>query len=240
MRRAAGGATVMSPSVIDRAAEAAPALDFAAHPEVVRVVAEGERLAFGHLFNPAFATETSLIDPLPHQRIAVYEHLLAQARLRFLLADEPGPGKTIMAGPLHPRDAGPAARPPRPDRAACRPGRQLGARAGQAVRLSLPHRRRRATHAPATRSPALPAATRSSSASTPLPATASSPACRNRPSSPTTLSSSTSAHKLAADRQPDFTIRKTDRYRLAEALAGVPAERRAVVARLVAATTCCC
>src|SRR5262245_34053216 len=43
-----------------------PPIDFATDPEVVRVVAEGERLAYGHLVNPAFAAETSLIDPLPH------------------------------------------------------------------------------------------------------------------------------------------------------------------------------
>ena len=73
-------------------------LDFGADPEVVRLVAEGERLALGHLFNPSFATETSLIDPLPHQRIAVYEHMLPQPHLRFLLADDAGAGKTIMAG----------------------------------------------------------------------------------------------------------------------------------------------
>jgi len=78
--------------------ESSSTLDFAADPEVVRVVAEGERLAYGHHFNPAFATEISMIDPLPHQRIAVYDHMLAQPRLRFLLGDEPGAGKTIMAG----------------------------------------------------------------------------------------------------------------------------------------------
>jgi SNF2 family DNA or RNA helicase len=55
-------------------------------------------LRYGHLFNPSFATEISLIDPLPHQRIAVYEHMLKQTRLRFLLADDAGAGKTIMAG----------------------------------------------------------------------------------------------------------------------------------------------
>ncbi len=77
---------------------AAPPLDFTASPEVVRVLAEGERLSFGHMFNPVFATEISQIDPLPHQRIAVYEHMLKQSPLRFLLADDAGAGKTIMSG----------------------------------------------------------------------------------------------------------------------------------------------
>ena len=73
-------------------------LDFLADPESVKTFVEGERLGYGHLFNPVFATETSLIDPLPHQRIAVYEHMLPQSRLRFLLADDAGAGKTIMTG----------------------------------------------------------------------------------------------------------------------------------------------
>ncbi len=76
-----------------------PPLDFLTDPGVFRVVAEGERLAYAHLFNPAFATEISMIDPLPHQWIAVYDHMLPRLRLRFLLGDEPGAGKTIMAGP---------------------------------------------------------------------------------------------------------------------------------------------
>jgi superfamily II DNA or RNA helicase len=82
---------------------------FRADPELVRLVAEARRLEHAFLFNPAFATETSLIDPLPHQMIAVYgatgfgassdaTGMLANARLRFLLADDAGAGKTIMAG----------------------------------------------------------------------------------------------------------------------------------------------
>jgi len=72
--------------------------DFTGSAEALRALAEGERLSFGHLFNPTFATEISRIDPLPHQRIAVYEHMLPQFPLRFLLADDAGAGKTIMAG----------------------------------------------------------------------------------------------------------------------------------------------
>ncbi len=73
-------------------------IDFLADPEIVRLVVRGEHLAHGFLFNPAFTTEISLIDPLPHQRIAVYDCMLVQPRLRMLLADDAGAGKTIMAG----------------------------------------------------------------------------------------------------------------------------------------------
>ena len=75
-----------------------PSIDFTARPTVVTAVAEAMRLSYGHLANPAFATEVSLIDPLPHQRIAVYERMLNQSPLRFLLADDAGAGKTIMTG----------------------------------------------------------------------------------------------------------------------------------------------
>jgi transcriptional regulator with XRE-family HTH domain len=55
-------------------------LDFTAKPEAVKVLAEGERLSFGHLTNPTFATEISSIDPLPHQSIAVYDCMLCWRR----------------------------------------------------------------------------------------------------------------------------------------------------------------
>lgn len=83
---------------VQTAPDEAPSMDFAADPNAVSAVAEAHRLAYGHLFNPAFATETSLIDLLPHQRIAVYERMLEQTPLRFLLADDAGAGKTIMTG----------------------------------------------------------------------------------------------------------------------------------------------
>ena len=75
-----------------------PEIDFAGDPNVVAAVAEANRLAYAHLFNEAFAAEISSIAPLPHQRIAVYEHMLPQSPLRFLLADDAGAGKTIMTG----------------------------------------------------------------------------------------------------------------------------------------------
>ncbi|NUN04026.1 MAG: DEAD/DEAH box helicase family protein, partial [Bryobacteraceae bacterium] len=65
-----------------------------------RLVSEAHRIRLAHLFDPALAVHTSLIDPLPHQITAVYESMLQRQPLRFLLADDPGAGKTIMAGLL--------------------------------------------------------------------------------------------------------------------------------------------
>jgi len=73
-------------------------VDFGASPDAVLAIVEGERLANGHTANPMFCTEISLIDPLPHQLTAVYGRMLGQHRLRFLLADDAGAGKTIMTG----------------------------------------------------------------------------------------------------------------------------------------------
>jgi SNF2 family DNA or RNA helicase len=75
-----------------------PQLDFGADPETVAAVAEAARLSCGHLASPTFATEISLIDPLPHQRVAVYDRILKSWPIRFLLADDAGAGKTIMTG----------------------------------------------------------------------------------------------------------------------------------------------
>ncbi|MEI6415688.1 MAG: helicase-related protein, partial [Pseudomonadota bacterium] len=65
-----------------------------------RLVSEAHRIRLAHLFDPVLAIHTSLIDPLPHQITAVYEEMLPRQPLRFLLADDPGAGKTIMAGLL--------------------------------------------------------------------------------------------------------------------------------------------
>ena len=65
-----------------------------------RLVSEAHRIRLAYLFDPVMAVHTSLVDPLPHQITAVYEHLLPRQPLRYLLADDPGAGKTIMAGLL--------------------------------------------------------------------------------------------------------------------------------------------
>jgi len=65
-----------------------------------RLVSEAQRIRLAHLFDPRLAVHTSVVDPLPHQITAVYESMLPRQPLRFLLADDPGAGKTIMAGLL--------------------------------------------------------------------------------------------------------------------------------------------
>lgn len=65
-----------------------------------RLVSEAIRINLAHLFDPVLAVHTSLVEPLPHQITAVYETMLPRQPLRFLLADDPGAGKTIMAGLL--------------------------------------------------------------------------------------------------------------------------------------------
>lgn len=69
----------------------APASDF-------KLVAEAQRITLAGLFDPMLAVATSDVRPLPHQIRAVYGELLPRTPLRFLLADDPGAGKTIMAG----------------------------------------------------------------------------------------------------------------------------------------------
>ncbi|MGD0238070.1 MAG: helicase-related protein, partial [Syntrophorhabdales bacterium] len=75
-----------------------PRLDFEGDPEALKLVVDAYRLQNGHLFNKAYGLELSRVVPLPHQRIAVYEHMLPQNPMRFFLADDAGAGKTIMTG----------------------------------------------------------------------------------------------------------------------------------------------
>ncbi len=200
-------------------------LDFTARSTVVSAVAEATRLSYGHLSNPTFATEVSLIDPLPHQRIAVYERMLGLSPLRFLLADDAGAGKTIMTG-LYLREV--LARrllkrvlivPPAglvgnwerelrtlfslPFRivrgADARNGNPFAGTDGDRVIVSID----------TLVQPRMFARLREAVTSDELPYD---------------LVVFDEAHKLAAHQRPDLSVDKTDRYRAAEALAGAPAD----------------
>lgn len=73
---------------------------FDADGERFRLAALAERIRAAAQFDPQFAVGASQVEPLPHQIDAVYNFLLRSPRIRFLLADDPGAGKTIMAGLL--------------------------------------------------------------------------------------------------------------------------------------------
>jgi hypothetical protein len=81
-------------------AEAGRAWSFDGDGKLFRLVSEAHRINLAHLFDPLLAIHTSMVDPLPHQITAVYGEMLPRQPLRFLLADDPGAGKTIMAGLL--------------------------------------------------------------------------------------------------------------------------------------------
>jgi SNF2 family DNA or RNA helicase len=193
-------------------------LDFSASPEVVWAIAEGERLTYGHLFNPTFAIETSIIDPLPHQRIAVYRYLLKEPRLRFLLADDAGAGKTIMAG-LYIREM--------LSRRLIRrilivpPAGLVGNwRREMKTLFNLPFRIVAGSEA-RSRNPFVGEDSNLLIISVDTLATDRLFArLQESAVEPYDLVIFDEAHKLSADREPDLTIRKTNRYRLAEALAG--------------------
>jgi superfamily II DNA or RNA helicase len=213
-------ASAPSPSAaVDAAELEAQKLDFLGDPSQVRTLVEGERLSYGHLFNPAFATEISQVDPLPHQRIAVYERMLPRPRLRFGLFDDAGAGKTIMTG-LYIREslsrrtlrrvlvvvpAGLVGNWYREMRTLfqlpfrivtgsdARKGNPFTGADSDLVIVSLDSLRGRALFG----------------------------CLRDASVSPYELVVFDEAHKLGAGRDPDGTFRPTDRYRLAEALAGV-------------------
>lgn len=71
---------------------------FDADGEMMRLLSEAYRINLAHLFDPYLAVYSSSIEPLPHQISAVYEEMLPRLPLRYILADDPGAGKTIMTG----------------------------------------------------------------------------------------------------------------------------------------------
>ena len=201
-----------------------PMLDFAAKPDVVAAVAEVTRLAYGHLFNPAFATEISLIDPLPHQRIAVYEYMLSLSPLRFLLADDAGAGKTIMTG-LYLREV--FMRHLMKRVLIVPPAGLVGNWERELRTLFCLHFRIVRGDDARTGNPfAGPDSDRLIVSVDTLAGERMFARLREAVVSGTALPYDLvvfdEAHKLAADREQDFHVRKTDRYKLAEALAGLP------------------
>ena len=192
---------------------------------MVTAVAEANRLSYGHLSNPAFATEISLIDPLPHQRIAVYERMLELSPLRFLLADDAGAGKTIMTG-LYLREV--LARR-LVKRVLVAPPAGLVGNWEREMRtlFSLPFRIVRGAEARGGNPFAGPESDRVIVSVDTLAGERTFGRLRAAVASgaapPYDLVVFDEAHKLAARRRPDLTVDKTDRYRLAEALAGLQA-----------------
>ena len=71
---------------------------FDADAEQMKLASEAYRISLAHLFDPYLAVHTSSVTPLPHQISAVYQEMLPKLPLRFVLADDPGAGKTIMTG----------------------------------------------------------------------------------------------------------------------------------------------
>jgi superfamily II DNA or RNA helicase len=74
--------------------------DFGGRGEAFFLAMEAQRIRYAHQFDPLFAVSIAQVDPLPHQIEAVYHYILRSPRIRFLLADDPGAGKTIMTGLL--------------------------------------------------------------------------------------------------------------------------------------------
>lgn len=74
--------------------------NFKGDPVKFALFAEAERIHSAYQFDPLFAVNCSIVDPLPHQVEAVYKFLLPLPKIRFLLADDTGAGKTIMTGLL--------------------------------------------------------------------------------------------------------------------------------------------
>lgn len=82
---------------LDISAEREP---FDGDAALFRLGVEARRLGLAYEYDPFFSLSIARVDPLPHQLEAVYDYFLKLPRIRFLLADDPGAGKTIMAGLL--------------------------------------------------------------------------------------------------------------------------------------------
>ena len=89
---------ILSREAFERLHQAKIEMRFDAPPRDLFLALEAKRYRYASLYDPLLAMNISKVDPLPHQIEAVYGYILRQPRVRFLIADDPGAGKTIMAG----------------------------------------------------------------------------------------------------------------------------------------------
>jgi superfamily II DNA or RNA helicase len=92
--------SILSPEQLATLEASPDKVPFDGDARKLRLGIEALRLGLAYEYDPYFALSIARVDPLPHQLEAVYDYFLAQPRIRFLLADDPGAGKTIMAGLL--------------------------------------------------------------------------------------------------------------------------------------------
>jgi superfamily II DNA or RNA helicase len=91
---------VLTPDQISRLTVSSELLPFDGDARLFRLGIEAHRLGLAYEYDPYFSLSIARVDPLPHQLEAVYYYFLKLPRIRFLLADDPGAGKTIMASLL--------------------------------------------------------------------------------------------------------------------------------------------
>lgn len=198
------------------------AVDFQGDPRKLAAVVEAERLAFGYLANSAFSTELSRVDALPHQRLAVYERMLPQPRLRFLLADDAGAGKTIMAG-LYISEM--LARGLIRRVLVVSPAGLVGNWASELQRqFGLTFRIATGADARTTNPFEGPAGDRVIVSVDTLAGERTFSRLQAPGVDPYDLVIFDEAHKLAVDREQDFRLRRTERYRVAESIAGITSD----------------
>lgn len=91
---------ILTPEQIEQLIVEPSQTQFDGDPKRFRLGIEAQRLGLAYEYDPYFSLSIARVDPLPHQLEAVYDYFLKMPRIRFLLADDPGAGKTIMAGLL--------------------------------------------------------------------------------------------------------------------------------------------
>jgi superfamily II DNA or RNA helicase len=91
---------ILNPTQIGQLVVSADREPFDGDARLFRLGVEAQRLGLAYEYDPFFSLSIARVDPLPHQLEAVYSYFLKLPRIRFLLADDPGAGKTVMAGLL--------------------------------------------------------------------------------------------------------------------------------------------